>query len=226
MTREDFIKGVKEGTIADYEMIRYCEEDIIPYANSIEEKKEFLKDIIGCLLVEYLTTDNKRLNEAYHLINNHYENPMDDPCYNKVIVWQDGHIVLKEKEQQPESEQGSKKHATKSGHKKKAGRRPAKGFDDCIVCGGDETLKQKIKDVIKKLSDEKKGVDFVNVIQAAMQAGMMTRPTYNAVQKEFGDIGSGQNYYKCIGETPINGNIQPYINILTQIKNEHEKEQH
>lgn len=107
MTREDFIKGVKEGTIADYEMIRYCEENILPYAKSDEERKNFLNDIIGSLLVEYITskdTNDKRLWNAYNLINDHYENPIGDPCYGKVIGWQDGHIVLKEKDQQTEQE--------------------------------------------------------------------------------------------------------------------------
>lgn len=107
MTREEFIKGVKEGTIADYEMIRYCEENILPYAKSDEERKNFLNDIIGSLLVEYITskdTNDKRLWHAYNLINNHYENPIGDVCYGKVIGWQDGHIVLKEKDQQTEQE--------------------------------------------------------------------------------------------------------------------------
>lgn len=239
MTREEFIKGIVDGNVRDNDIIRYCKDNIV--CGNDELDRDFLKNLITDLWVENDNVKNDicktgNLQNAENIIVDYFGDVFgEDVVDGQICVLRYGRCMTKEKayyyshghypDQQPEPEQESKKHVTESKPQNKIGR-PAKGFDDCIVCGGDETLKQKIKDVIKKLSDEKKGVDFVNVIQAAMQAGMMTRPTYNAVQEEFGDIGSGQNYYKCIGETPINGNIQPYINILTQIKNEHEKEQH
>lgn len=81
------------------------------------------------------------------------------------------------------SEQGK---ATKRG-------RQSKTFKDC--------LQQNDKlNTLHTIMDGKKGKEAALVMKVAVQIGWITKPTFKAVEDEFGDIGNRSNYNKYINE--------------------------
>ena len=227
MTREEFIKGIVDGNVRDNDIIRYCKDNIV--CGNDELDKDFLKNLITDLWVENDNVKNDicktgNLLNAENIIVDYFGDVFgEDVVDGQICVLRNGRCMTKEKayyyshghypDQQTEPQQESKKHVTESKTKKKKGR-PEKRFDDCIV-GEDETQKQKINDVLKSLLDGKKGRDFVDVIQAAIDLKLMTMPTYNDdMKKKFGDIGSSSNYYRCMKK---NGSkVEMYKNIIKQ----------
>lgn len=239
MTREEFIKGIVDGNVRDNDIIRYCKDNIV--CGNDELYRDFLKNLITDLWVENDNVKNDicktgNLLNVENIIVDYFGDVFgEDVVDGQICVLRYGRCMTKEKayyyshghypDQQPEPEQESKKHVTESKPQNKIGR-PPKKFDDCIV-GEDETQKQKIKDVLKSLLNGKKGRDFVDVIQAAIDLNLITKPTYgamyNAMKEEFEaiedigsslDIGSSSNYY---GRMDKNGpNVETYKNIIKQ----------
>lgn len=219
MTSKDFIKGVKEGTIADYEIIRYCEENILPYAKNDEERKKFLIDIIWRLLEEWwksnkITNDN-RLWHAYKLIFNHYG-------------WQDGHIVLKEKDQQPEPEQKSKKHVTESKTKKEKGEpEPRIKFKKCLFCEDDNDRKRYIELFRKLIGAGESGTELAIIIHAGMKTAVLRKkPSYNALNEEF-HVSCGYQGYdtayrvrKHFPKEELQEELHPFVSKIEEVKKE------
>ena len=70
--------------------------------------------------------------------------------------------------------------------------RPSKSFYDYLL--GDEETKKATLSKMHTLIDGKYGKDVVLVLRAAMEKGLISKPTHTPVKKEFGDIGSYQNY--------------------------------
>lgn len=74
--------------------------------------------------------------------------------------------------------------------------RPSKPFKDYLQDNGKFQI-------LRTVMNGKTGKEAVLVIKAAIQLGWITRPTYNAVKGEFGNIGSVSNYNKAMRENPF-----------------------
>ncbi len=70
----------------------------------------------------------------------------------------------------------------------------SKEFDSCILYGDKEKLKRRLHEMI----DGKSGKDVAFIISAAEKQGLIQKPSYNIVCREFGNIGaeSGYNRYR------------------------------
>ena len=100
--------------------------------------------------------------------------------------------------QEPRKENGSKS-------KRKRGRPKEtlkdKMIKDKMINDADGSKLQKIH----KVMDGKKGKDAALIILACIKMGWMLKPTFPEVKKEFGDIGSRQNFTKYLkGKQDIN----------------------
>lgn len=71
--------------------------------------------------------------------------------------------------------------------------RQSKTFKDCLRQNG------KLQ-TLHAIMNGKKGKEAALVMKVAVQIGWITKPTFKAVQDEFGDIGNRSNYNKYINE--------------------------
>lgn len=86
--------------------------------------------------------------------------------------------------------------------------RPSKPFKDCLQ-DMDKLA------VLHSVMNGKTGKDAVLVMKVAVQLGWMTKPTFIAVEDEFGDIGNRSNYNKYInGDKFTKDEIEGMKNIL------------
>lgn len=76
----------------------------------------------------------------------------------------------------------------------------ARGIDGCLLVSAD-----KQEELLKKLHlliDTKKGKPVALVIRLCVELGLMSKPTFGALQAEFGDIGHHSNYNKYYRNYP------------------------
>lgn len=85
-----------------------------------------------------------------------------------------------------QSEPAPKAKPTKKGRGK-----PRKAFSDFVV---DQTKVTEVIDGLKALIGDKKGSDAYIILAAAVKAGIITRPAYNAVIETFGNLGASSGY--------------------------------
>lgn len=66
--------------------------------------------------------------------------------------------------------------------------------------------------------DGKKGRAVAVVVNCAMEEGLINRPTFPVLQKEFGDIGSRQNYSKAINQGFTEVEKRRYLKAFAALK--------
>ena len=74
---------------------------------------------------------------------------------------------------------------------KKGRGKPRKAFSDFVV---DQTKVTEVIDGLKAHIGDKKGSDAYIILAAAVKAGIITRPAYNAVIETFGNLGASSGY--------------------------------
>lgn len=74
---------------------------------------------------------------------------------------------------------------------KKGRGKPRKSFSSFVV---DQSKADSIITGLKTLIGDKKGSDAYIILAAAVKAGIITRPAYNAVIETFGDLGASSGY--------------------------------
>ena len=95
--------------------------------------------------------------------------------------------------QQAGNDKGKQPEAPERAKNKQRGRK-AKPFVSYLL--GDDAQKASSLKAFHTLLQDKSGKDAVLIIKAGVKAGKITKPTYTPVIKEFGDIGSQQNFDK------------------------------
>ncbi len=75
--------------------------------------------------------------------------------------------------------------------KKKGRGKPRKSFSSFVV---DQSKADAVIAELKTLIGDKKGSDAYIILAAAVKAGILTRPSYNAVIETFGDLGASSGY--------------------------------
>lgn len=73
--------------------------------------------------------------------------------------------------------------------------RQSKSFESCLI---DDDISK--LEALRNVMNGKKGKEAALVIKVAVKIGWITKPTYQAVVNEFGDIGHRSNYNKYINE--------------------------
>jgi hypothetical protein len=68
-------------------------------------------------------------------------------------------------------------------------------FADCILLRDKDA---QVINVLHNLIDGRRGKVVGLVIQCAIEAGLIQRPTYNQMKQEFGDIGAKSGFYNYI----------------------------
>lgn len=68
-------------------------------------------------------------------------------------------------------------------------------FESCLI---DDDISK--LEALRNIMNGKKGKEAALVIKVAVKIGWITKPTYQAVVNEFGDIGHRSNYNKYINE--------------------------
>lgn len=71
----------------------------------------------------------------------------------------------------------------------------SKSFESCLI---DDDISK--LEALRNIMNGKKGKEAALVIKVAVKIGWITKPTYQAVVNEFGDIGHRSNYNKYINE--------------------------
>lgn len=80
---------------------------------------------------------------------------------------------------------------------KKGRGKPRKSFAEFIV---DQTKVDTVTAELKSLIGDKKGSDAYIILAAAVKAGILTRPSYNSVEEEFGHLGASSGYNKLMSQ--------------------------
>lgn len=78
--------------------------------------------------------------------------------------------------------------------KKKPGKKPV-SFESCIV---NQEKKEEVVSTLKKLIGKKTHKEAYIILAAAIDAGVITRPPYNAVEEVFGHLGAESGFSKKI----------------------------
>ena len=108
-----------------------------------------------------------------------------------------------------QSEPAPKAKPTKKGRGK-----PRKAFSDFVV---DQTKVTEVIDGLKALIGDKKGSDAYIILAAAVKAGIITRPAYNAVIETFGDLGASSGYNAKMADRGFTASeLKP---VIDQLKN-------
>ena len=108
-----------------------------------------------------------------------------------------------------QSEPAPKAKPTKKGRGK-----PRKTFSDFVV---DQTKVTEVIDGLKALIGDKKGSDAYIILAAAVKAGIITRPAYNAVIETFGDLGASSGYNAKMADRGFTASeLKP---VIDQLKN-------
>lgn len=76
--------------------------------------------------------------------------------------------------------------------KRGQGGRRVKPFESHLI--GTQEEQRHTRERLHKLIDGRQGKEVVLYIKAAVQCGKITKPNYTTIKKEFGDIGSQQNF--------------------------------
>lgn len=104
--------------------------------------------------------------------------------------------------------------APKAKPAKKGRGKPRKAFSEFVV---DQTKKTDVIDGLKGLIGEKTGSDAYIILAAAVKAGVITRPSYNAVEEEFGHLGASSGFNAKMAKIGLaDDDLKPLID---QLKN-------
>ena len=97
---------------------------------------------------------------------------------------------------------------------KKGRGKPRKSFSSFVV---DQSKAETVITQLKTLIGDKTGNDAYVILAAAVKAGILTRPSYNAVEEEFGHLGASSGYNKQMSKIGIADS--DLIPIVQQLKN-------
>lgn len=99
-------------------------------------------------------------------------------------------------------------------HTKKGRGKPRKSFSSFVV---DQSKADAVITDLKNLIGDKKGSDAYIILAAAVKAGLITRPAYNAVIETFGNLGASSGYNAKMAERGFtSAELKP---IIEQLKN-------
>lgn len=97
---------------------------------------------------------------------------------------------------------------------KKGRGKPRKTFAEFVV---DQTKVDTVIADLRALIGDKKGSDAYIILAAAVKAGIITRPSYNAVEEEFGHLGASSGYNAKMADRGFTAaELKP---IIEQLKN-------
>lgn len=97
---------------------------------------------------------------------------------------------------------------------KKGPGKPRKTFAEFVV---DQTKVDTVIADLRALIGDKKGSDAYIILAAAVKAGIITRPSYNAVEEEFGHLGASSGYNAKMADRGFTAaELKP---IIEQLKN-------
>lgn len=97
---------------------------------------------------------------------------------------------------------------------KKGRGKPRKSFSSFVV---DQSKADAVIAELKTLIGDKKGSDAYIILAAAVKAGLITRPAYNAVIETFGNLGASSGYNAKMAERGFtSAELKP---IIEQLKN-------
>lgn len=97
---------------------------------------------------------------------------------------------------------------------KKGRGKPRKSFAEFVV---DQTKVDAVIADLRALIGDKKGSDAYIILAAAVKAGIITRPAYNAVEEEFGHLGASSGYNAKMADRGFTAaELKP---IIEQLKN-------
>lgn len=103
-------------------------------------------------------------------------------------------------------------------HKPKPGKKgrgkPRKSFSSFVV---DQSKADTVVTELRTRIGDKAGNDAYIILAAAVKAGILTRPSYNAVEEEFGHLGASSGYNKLMSQIDMmEKELKP---IIEQLKN-------
>lgn len=102
----------------------------------------------------------------------------------------------------------------KSKPEKKGRGKPRKSFASFVV---DQSKVETVIAQLKTLIGDKTGNDAYIILAAAVKAGILTRPAYNAVEEEFGHLGASSGYNKLMSQIDaMDKELKP---LVEQLKN-------
>lgn len=104
--------------------------------------------------------------------------------------------------------------APKAKPEKKGRGKPRKSFSSFVV---DQSKADAVIAELKTLIGDKTGNDAYIILAAAVNAGILTRPAYNAVEEEFGHLGASSGYNKLMSK--IDAMAKELKPIVDQLKN-------
>ena len=104
--------------------------------------------------------------------------------------------------------------APKAKLEKKGRGKPRKSFSSFVV---DQSKADAVIAELKTLIGDKTGNDAYIILAAAVNAGILTRPAYNAVEVEFGHLGASSGYNKLMSK--IDAMAKELKPIVDQLKN-------
>ena len=87
--------------------------------------------------------------------------------------------------------------ATSAKAEKKGRGKPRKAFSSFVV---DQSIADTVVTELKTRIGDKTGNDAYIILAAAVKAGILTRPSYNAVEEEFGHLGASSGYNKLMSQ--------------------------
>lgn len=97
---------------------------------------------------------------------------------------------------------------------KKGRGKPRKSFSSFVV---DQSKADTVVTELKTRIGDKTGNDAYIILAAAVKAGILTRPSYNAVEEEFGHLGASSGYNKLMSQIEaMEKELKP---IIEQLKN-------
>ena len=94
----------------------------------------------------------------------------------------------------PDAQEQPKPEATPE---KKGRGKPRKSFSSFVV---DQSKADDVVTELKTLIGDKTGNDAYIILAAAVKAGILTRPSYNSVEEEFGHLGASSGYNKLMSQ--------------------------
>ncbi len=104
--------------------------------------------------------------------------------------------------------------ATSAKAEKKGRGKPRKAFSSFVV---DQSKADTVVTELKTRIGDKTGNDAYIILAAAVKAGILTRPSYNAVEEEFGHLGASSGYNKLMSQIDMmEKELKP---LVEQLKN-------